>query len=399
MSTSTTVIIGGGVIGLSTAYHLARRGHGRIILLEKGLLGDGSSSRAAGISTGLLWSEAGVNARKVSLGLFRELSRELPGYHFHDERGCLNLFSPALWPDREKLLPLYDRLAAPYRILSAREIRDKWPALNPPDDFRGLHDPCGGYSEPPDYIRALALRVRELGVEIREQTKVTGFLTKGSGVCGVQTTQEAIGADAVVSTVYAWTLPVLRSLGVRLPVKHFVHQRYVTIPQESTCAFPPVNADPYGGYVRPAFGNRILLGVETAARDEWKVNSTDFVMTELATPDILRVTAAERMSEFLPALRTAKWEFERVGLISFSMDGEPILGPVSAVPGLFVGAAFHSGGFSYNPVAGLLLAEFVRQQRTSVDVAAFSPDRFVADQVDNYLATTVPQERAVRRRH
>src|SRR5262249_28427227 len=82
MSSATVVIVGGGVIGLSTAYHLAHKGFGRIIVIEKGPVGDGSSSRAAGIITGLLWSETGVLARKLSLARFRELSDELDGYTF-----------------------------------------------------------------------------------------------------------------------------------------------------------------------------------------------------------------------------------------------------------------------------------------------------------------------------
>ena len=82
MNSSTVVIVGAGVIGLSTAYHLARKRFGRVIVLEKGPVGDGSSSRAAGIVTGLLWSETGVLARKRSLELYRELSEDLPGYRF-----------------------------------------------------------------------------------------------------------------------------------------------------------------------------------------------------------------------------------------------------------------------------------------------------------------------------
>ena len=77
MPTANVVIVGGGVIGLSTAYHLARKQAGRIVLLEKGVLGDGSSSRAAGITSGLLWSETGVAARLIGSRLFIELSEEL----------------------------------------------------------------------------------------------------------------------------------------------------------------------------------------------------------------------------------------------------------------------------------------------------------------------------------
>ena len=380
------IVIGGGVIGLSTAYHLARRGCRNVILLEKDTLGEGSSSRAAGITSGLLWTETGVRARKVSLELFKEFSRELPDYRYHDEHGCLNLYSPALWPEREKLLSLYDRLGKAYEVLNAVEMKRRWPEMNPADDAIGLLDPQGGYSEPPDYIRALAAAARELGVTILEGVKVTGFTRDGDRISGVQTTAGYHPADAVVATVHVWTIPVLASLQVLLPVKHFVHQRYVTAPTRERLAFPPVNADVHGGYVRPAYGNRILLGVETAEREEERVTSTDFHMRQLRAPAGLRDRTVEKFIPLLPALKHATWETEQVGLISFSMDGEPVLGPVKAVPGLFVGQAFHSGGFSYNPAAGFFLAEFVAGGRTSIDLTAFSPDRFIPGDVSRHLA-------------
>ncbi len=132
MTDRHAIIIGGGVTGLSTAYHLKRLGYGEVTLFEKDSIGAGSSSRAAGISTGLLWTRTGVLARKTALRRFRELSRELDGYTFHNEHGCLGLFSPELWPGREALLPLYDEFDVPYQVLSAAEIRRRWPALNPP---------------------------------------------------------------------------------------------------------------------------------------------------------------------------------------------------------------------------------------------------------------------------
>jgi len=400
MNSRTAVILGGGVTGLSTAYHLARRKYGRVIVVEKDRIGAGSSRRAAGITTGLLWSETGVRVRQLTLALFAELSRTLPGYRFHDEHGCLNVFSPALWPGREPLLPLYDRLGAPYRVLEAAEIRRRWPNLRPPDGFLGLHDPVGGYSEPPRYLQALEKAVRDLGVEIREETAVAGILRDGQGaVTGIRTTHGEIRAESVVSTVYAWTLPTLEELGWRPAAKHFVHQRYLSAPQPEPWRMPAVNADPFGGYLRPAEGNRLLLGVETGEREDWKVTNAGFRMTELATPPGLRESAVAAFRDFLPGIENLAWEGQEVGLISFSMDGEPILGPVAAVPGLFVGLAFHSGGFSYNPAAGLLLAELVCGDRTSVDIRAYSPDRFAPAETSAYLAGTVPQKFAVRRRH
>lgn len=398
MRSATAVIIGGGVIGLSTAYHLARGGFGRVIVLEKGAVGAGSSSRAAGIITGLLWSETGVRVRTLSLSRFRELSEELDGYQFQ-ATGCLNLFDPPGWVERTALLPLYERLGAPFEILDAAEMRQRWPQLQPHDDWTGLFDPLGGYSEPDAYLPALARKCRELGVEIREQQQVIGFLQRSGRIAGVRVATADIEADAVVSTVYSWTNALLVQLGLQLPVKAFVHQRYVTGPLAAPLNIPAVNANPLGGYLRPASGGRMLVGVETADRLEYRVPSIDFEMTTVTADPALKAQALHDFTPYAPALAGAQWEFERIGLLTFSLDGEPILGPFAQLPGFFTGLAFHSGGFAYNPAAGQLLAEFVANGRTSIDVSTFAPDRFDAASVAEYLATTVPQAAAVRRRH
>jgi glycine/D-amino acid oxidase-like deaminating enzyme len=371
---------------------------GKIVLLDKGPVGDGSSSRAAGIITGLLWSETGVVARKRSLELFRELSEDLPGYRFQDV-GCLNLFDPTSWPERQRLLPLYDRLGAPYEILDAAGIRARWPELTPDREITGLFDPLGGYSEPDEYIPALARRVRELGVEVVENRQVQGFLEAQGRVVGVQTAERQWEADVVICTVHAWMLKVLEVLGRQLPLKNFVHQRYLTTPLAAPVYIPAVNANPQNGYIRPASGRRVLAGGETAWREEFTVPARDFHMSALTAPAEVKTSLTRAMTPLLPRLSQTSWESERVGLIAFSVDGEPIVGPIEAFPGLYVGCGFHSGGFAYNPVAGLLLAEYAAQGETSIDVSAFSPQRFATPVVEDYLASTVTQANAVRRRH
>lgn len=405
MKNATAVILGGGVTGLSTAYHLARKGYGKVILIDKGPVGDGSSSRAAGIITGLMWSETGVLARKISRRLFDELSEELDGYTFQAV-GALNIFDPATWPEREKLLALYQRCDVPYEVMDADEMRKRWPDMQPPDEFIGLYDPLGGYSEPDEYVPALAQRCRELGVEIRENELVTELILRNGRAAGVRTINGAIEADAIVSTLYAWTNVLLAQSGIRLPVKSVVHQRFVTEQLAKPLAIPAVNANPLNGYIRPAAGGRLLVGIETTERDEQPVTDLKYHLSELelnsdARYSLHALKEASRTSfkDYVPALEGVNWESSRVGLLTFSMDGEPIIGPLQQLPGLYVGVAFHSGGFAYNPVSGLLLAEFVAEERSSIDLSLFSPDRFDKDETKAYLAKTVQQKNVARRRH
>lgn len=398
------IVIGGGAIGLNTAYQLARSQAGSVTLLEKGLVGDGSSSRAGGIITGLLWSETGVLARMISLRIYQELTADLDqyGYRFQDV-GCLNIFDTASWPEREELLPLYDRLGFAYEILDAAQMRRRWPDLTPEADQIGLHDALGGYSEPHEYVPALARRCRDLGVEIREHARVSDLQIENGRVVGVQTSMGLLEADVVICTVHAWTRAFMEQCGLRLPIKSFVHQRYVTSKLPEAVTIPAINANPQGGYIRPArLGTtdfRLLAGGETEDRQEELVDDPSFHMAGLSAPAAVRADLSANLTPLVPKLAATTWESEQVGLISFSFDGEPVLGKVPQLPGLVVGTAFHSGGLAYSPVAGLLLAELAAGDAPSVDVSSFSPARFSKRDTDDYLSTTVVQAEAFRRRH
>jgi glycine/D-amino acid oxidase-like deaminating enzyme len=311
----------------------------------------------------------------------------------------LNLFDRQSWREREQLLPLYKRLDAPFEIIDPGEIRRRWPELRPAGDYVGLFDPMGGYSEPDHYLPALTKKNLELGVEIREHQRVEEILIRNGRVAGVKTAEGLIEAEVLVCTVYAWTRNLLEPLGLRIPIKAFVHQRYTTKPLAEPVAIPAINANPLGGYIRPAYGNRLLAGIETLEREEYVVPSTQFHMAELSAPAQLKEELRQKFVPFLPVLGNASWETEKVGLITYSLDGEPILGPMAELPGFYIGVAFHSGGFAYNPVAGSLLAEFVTNERTSIDVSAFSPDRFDSMDAERYLSTLVAQKDSFRRRH
>jgi glycine/D-amino acid oxidase-like deaminating enzyme len=389
------LIIGAGVTGLSTAYHLAKRKAGRITVVDKGPIGDGSSSRAAGICTGLLWSEAGVLVRKRCFELYEELSEDLPGYSFR-QVGCLNLFTAQEWVERKRLLSLYDALEAPYEV---HVPPMNWPSIHVTDEVVGLYDRKGGYSEPSEYLPALRRALVEAGVEILENQRATGFLTANGAVKGIRTDNGEIHAEAVVCTVYSWTRPLLQDLGFVVPVKAFVHQRYELSLAGSAPEIPAVNANPLGIYFRPALGGRILAGIETLDRPEFEMPDPQYRLSSLTAAPELRQAIRERLTQILPVSEGARIDTESVGLLTFSLDGEPILGPVRGYDGLYLGLAFHSGGFAYNPGTGELLADFVTEGKPKIDVSSWDPNRFDPEESARYLETRLTQSQSFRRRH
>ena len=228
-----------------------------------------------------------------------------------------------------KLLPLYDSLGAPYEVMDGAEMRARWPELRPSCDAIGLHDPQGGFSEPDDYIKAVAEQLNKMGVSVRQGVTVRDFCVEGGRVTGIRTDSETIRSDAVICAVHCWSLPLLKSIQLHHPVKNFVHQRYLSAPLPKPWEGPAVNADPYWGYVRPARGGRLLLGLETQERLEWPVHSPKFEMHEVTDPpEALLREGVHRFESLLPLVSNCTWTEQKVGLISFSMDGEPVLGPV-----------------------------------------------------------------------
>ena len=171
-ASARVVIVGGGVTGLSTAYHLAQRSGVEVVLLEKGPVGDGSSTRAGGICTSQLWAQVPIQVRVIALRRFKELSEELPDYTYHDV-GCLNLFDPEELELRLEMKKLWDQYGVANELLDADEMRRRWPALVIEDDIHGFLDERGGYSEPDEYVQALAAGCRRRGVDIREFTAIS----------------------------------------------------------------------------------------------------------------------------------------------------------------------------------------------------------------------------------
>ena len=409
-NSTTVVVIGGGVAGLSSCFHLADKGVDRVVLLEKGRIGSGSSSRAGGISTMLMENETAVRARGISFDVFERFDRILDDYDFH-QVGCLFLYDAEQFAVNEKLHQMQRRAGGRFEVLRGGDLETRFPDLKVKEDEYGVLDLRGGWNEPDRYIPALSAKVREMGVQIREGEAVGKFLIEGGRVVGVSTSkEEEIRADAVVCTVNAWANSLLSMVGQTLPVRNFVHERFVTEPFDRPPRLPATNDDATMVYFRPTEDGRLLLGTGAVDPEQIPMPGPDFEMNQLQPTPAALPFILEAVTERLPIMQPARIEEHRVGLISYAVDFQPNVGPVAALPGLYLATNFHSGGFGHHPAAGLLLAEFIVDGQTRIDLSAFSPDRFADFDTESYLRRDISHhemetywsarsQRPVRKRH
>ena len=389
-SSKSVAIIGGGVIGMSTAFHLADRGVSKITLIDKGTIGGGSSLQAAGIVTSLEWNETAIRARLKALDNFERFSEILDGYFFH-QVGCLNLSSEEDYILGKELLDLQIRLGSKVEVLRGKELTNKFSSVVGNHEEFGILDLRGGYSEPHRYVPALHKKIKDMGVQIREHEEVVDFDLKGSKIKGIVTrssvsqkeTKEKI--DVVICAVNAWINHLLSLVDFQIPMKNFIHERFVTRPFETKLNLPAINDRVVEGYIRPTEDNRLLVGTDAHNPINFLMPNQQFTVDQLSPDSRALPFLKERFKIRVPVIEKAIWDYHTVGLISVTKDATPVIGPIPGISGLFAGSNFHSGGFAYNPVAGQLLAEHVVDGETSIDSKRYLPSRFEGFDTKSYL--------------
>jgi sarcosine oxidase subunit beta len=391
-SIGTVLVVGGGVVGLNAAYRLAEKGVDRVVVVERGAVGDGSSSRSSGIVMRLMYDRPGVVARAKSVALFEQFDRDLDGYTFHQD-GLLRVYDDEqaeTWTDR---CGVYREAGIDFERLGAEEAGRRFPDLRLADGERALFDPRGGFSEPEALLPALESALLDAGVAVREREavvevgvedgRVSTVVTRERGASGGERT---LAPDAVVCTVNAWTNRLLSSVGVAFPFENFVHERFVTRPLDEPPSLPVCTDHVREGYLRPTADGRLLYG--TVAHDPGSLGElpADFEMAAVEPASEARRAVERQRDHRLPGVADAPFVDARAGLISVTPDTRPILGPVPGVDGLYVGSNFCSNGFGYAPVAGLLLAEYVVDGSPSIAADPWRPSRFEDEYVREFLA-------------
>jgi sarcosine oxidase subunit beta len=370
-TTADVLIIGAGIMGVSTAYHLARLGVRRVIVLERDTVCSGSTALASGGIRHQYANRLGVELTTHSIVTYERFAEEFGVNPHFRQHGYLILIATAEeLATARRSVTLQRSLGVNVELLDAAATRTLCPYLNTDDLLGATYTPRDGYADPYLCATAIAARARDLGVVIRQQHEVRGFLRDGDRVRGVTTAAETFEADAVVIATGAWSGVIGRLAGVEIPVRPHRRHKFMTapFPIDRIPAATPFVIDPHRNFSLRREGDGLLLG--HGRRDEPASFSTEIDRS-------LEPGVVERSIHRAPALADAQLMRAYAGLYEMTPDQTGIVSAVPGVAGLHVIAGFSGHGFMHGPIAGQLMAEMlVHGRAVTMDASALDLARF-----------------------
>jgi len=383
------VIIGGGIVGCSVAYHLSELGWEDIVLLERKVLTSGTTWAAAGL-VGQLWStEIMTKLACYGTELYARLEEET-GQH----TGFLKCGSLRVARTRQRKCE-YDRqmsMARGFGIImeeiSFKEAQEKFPLMSTNDLKAVYFQPNDGTTNPVDTTQALAKGARMRGVRIFEGVKVTGIELKNSAVCGIRTPHKEIRCEYVVNCGGMWAREIGQMVGVSVPLHAAEHMHMVTKPLEGIYKEMPVLRDMDGYiYFREESGGLLMGGFEPVAKP-WGMKGIpeSFQFKELQEDWDQFEIFVENGMQRCPVLETAEVRHLSVVPESFTPDNTYILGEAPGVKNFFVAAGMNSVGIASAAGAGKAMAQWIDQGYPEEDLWPVDIRRFHSWQTNhNYL--------------
>jgi 4-methylaminobutanoate oxidase (formaldehyde-forming) len=364
-SHASAVVVGGGIVGASIAYHLAHRGVDDVLVLERNQLTSGTTWHAAGLVAQLRSTENQTKLARYSLDLYARLQDETgqdPGLR---RPGAITLAStPNRWEEIRRTAAMARYLGIDAVEIDRGEIAERWPMAETDDLLGGIWLPHDGVVGPSDCTMALARGARMRGARFVENTGVDDILLDGDRCVGVTTDDgREVTADNVVLACGLWTRHLAAKAGVTVPLMAAEHHYVVTEPVPGVEADWPILRDPdRWAYLKPEAGGSMLVGLFEPNGRPWPASGPPPTDKPFLTMD----PDAEHLQEWLlpafdriPALHDAGLRLLFDGPESFTPDDAYILGEAPGRTGLFVAAGFNSIGIQSAGGAGMAIAHWV----------------------------------------
>jgi len=374
MQTADVVIIGGGIVGSSIAWHITHAGCKSVLVIEwESSQGKGSTGKSMGGVRAQFSTPANIQMSLYSIPFYAKFEEVVghpadyrpQGYLFLATKDSHLAYLSANF-ERQKKLGL-----ATARLLPADEIRAMLPQLRSDDVLGGSFCSTDGFVDPYSVMNGFMTSAVEHGATLWKKTEVTGIVPDGHGVFTVQTARGPVSTRTVVNAAGAWAAQIAKFAGIDLPVEPL---RRMLVPSEPFSDFPhtsPMVIDMSTGFHFRPEGRGFLLAWNDP--EETPGYKTDF---EPSFIEKILMHAADRVPAFenLPVNPKRAW----AGLYEMTPDHHCILGPVTAVPGFFLANGFSGHGVMHSPATGKILTDLILQGKTNVvdDVTVLAFERF-----------------------
>lgn len=361
-SQAQVIIVGGGVIGCSVAYHLTKLGWKDVVLLERKELTSGTTWHAAGLVVTPSGDELSVEISTYTRELIKTLEAETGQSTGFKDIGYLQLATNQEWlEERRRLAVAARRLGVNYQEISPTEVKKMWPLADTSDILAGFYTPEDGRANPVDFTMALAKGARMGGAKIFEETEVTGINKENGRVTGVVTDKGEIEAEIVVNCAGLWGRQLGKLAGVNVPLQAAEHYYLLTQPIEGVHADLPIieDFDRYS-YFREEVGG-LLVGFFEPVAAPWGMDGIpkNFSFGEI-NPDWDRMMPyIEIAMERIPALKDAGIHKFFCGPESFTPDGGPLMGEAPELKNFYVAAGLNSLGILQGGGVGKIMAQWI----------------------------------------
>ncbi|MFC3088880.1 GcvT family protein [Tabrizicola soli] len=373
------VVIGGGIIGCSTAYHLARDHKAEVVLLEQGRITSGSTWHAAGLVGQLRASASITRVLKYSVELYKGLAAETGLDTGWKMTGCLRLATNAdRWTEYRRLATTARSFGMEMHLISPEEVKRMWPLMDTSDLVGASWLPTDGQASPSDITHSLAKGARMHGAQLHEGVTVAGFAMDGRRITAVHTDRGTIACEKVVNCGGMWAREIGALAGINVPLQPVKHQYIVTERIEGLSPDAPTLRDPdRRTYFKEEVGGLVMGGYEPNPQGwvqgeipkDWEFRLFDDDYDHFAQH-------LEQAIARVPALEKTGVKQMINGAESFTPDGNFILGPAPECANMYVGAGFNAFGIASGGGAGWVLAEWVMRDEAPLDLWVVDIRRF-----------------------
>lgn len=368
-SSADVIIIGGGIIGASIAYYLAKNGISEVLLLERGMMGEGATARCAGGIRTQFSTEINIGFSLLSLGVFERFKEEFGvDPEFHREGYLFLAGDERQWTTLTENARLIKRMGVEVELLDRSEIGYRWPFLRVDDLIGGSYTGCDGYAGPHEVLQGFAKGARRLGAMLREGVEVKGIHVKKGRIRAVKiATGERVVTRVVINAAGPYASRVAAMAGLEVPVRPLRRQLFFTdVFEELPPMFPMVIDLEHGWYMRRE-GKGLLLAGPQDLETSFSGN-VDFEGQQW--------TAARSLHR-VPILEHARISCGVAGLYDISPDHHAIIGQFPEIEGFFCANGFSGHGFQHSPAVGILISELIVGGRTkTIDIHPLRPQRF-----------------------